>query len=236
MIALLALGCGRPPAPERRPPPPPPAERPAAPPPPRAPAPPVAQQPKPSGLYALDEAVADVLSGPLTYLGTGPWTGNQRFKACAYRNERVLVVDGYCTIKEAKAFKVEVFSPTRGRVRLYAEAKAPISTITRRHYFTFTGGSEPPPRARTRLPPVTLTMSFPELLAYDQRRYQAFPPSCFGGVEVHKRQGGCLGELAGRRTEWAKTNQPFLKEPPAAWYRIISDLRAQARQHGFDPR
>jgi hypothetical protein len=79
-------------------------------------------------------------------------------------------------------------------------------------------------------------MSFPELLDYDQRRYRAFLPSCYGGVENRRRQGGCLGELAGRASEWAKANQPFLKEPPADWYRLITELRALARQHGHDPR
>jgi hypothetical protein len=189
-----------------------------------------------TGLYSLDEALKDALSGPWTYVGTGPWTGNQRLKACAYRNDRVLVVNVYCTIKEAKAFRVDVFSPTRGRVRLYAEARAPISTIKRRSYFSFTGGSEPPPPARARLPSVTLTMSFPQLLDYDQRRYRAFLPGCYGGVENHRRQGGCVGALARRAPEWAKANQSFLKDPPADWYRLIAELRALAPQHGHDPR
>jgi hypothetical protein len=134
-----------------------------------------------------------------------------------------------------KAFRADVFSPTRGRVRIYAEAKAPISTITRRDYFTFTGESEPPPGPRSRLPPVTLTMSFPELLDYDGRRYQAFLPSCYGGVENQRRQGGCVRGLAGRASEWARANRSFLEAPPQDWYRMVTELRALARQHGQDP-
>jgi hypothetical protein len=189
----------------------------------------------PTGIYSLNEAVDDALSGPWTYVGTGPWTGNQRIKACAYRNDRVLVVNVYCTIKEVKAFRVDVFSPTRGRVRIYAEAKAPISTLKRRDYFTFTAESEPAPGPRTRLTSVRLTMSFAELLDYDGRRYRAFLPSCYGGVEINRRQGGCLRGLTAHAGEWAETNRAFLRDPPPDWYRIVSELRTLALQHGQDP-
>src|SRR3954465_11720024 len=113
-IALLLLGCAKvappePPPPE--PPPPPPAPPPPhpLPPPPAPPPPPMVREPTPTGIYALDEALNDALSGPLTHIGTGPWTGNARVHACAYRNERVIVVNVYCTLKEVKAFRVDVF-------------------------------------------------------------------------------------------------------------------------------
>ena len=231
LVAVIALGCAKVPAPEA-PVPEPPAPEPVPVP---VPASPVGHERKPTGVYSLDEALADALSGPWTYVGTGPWTGNQRIKACAYRNERVLVVNVYCTIAEVTAFRVDVFSPERGRVRIYAEATAPVSTVTRRAYFSFTGESEPPPGPRTRLPPVTLTMSFAELLDYDGRRYRAFLPSCYGGVEIYRRQGGCLRGLARHATEWADANRSFLREPPEDWYRIVRELRALAPQHGQDP-
>src|SRR5262245_54602601 len=96
-IVVLALGCMRPQAPERPAPQPPPIA------PPPAPIPPPVVPPQPTGLFSLEEAVEDALSGPLTYVGTGPWTGNARLKACAFRNQRVLVVNVYCTVKEEKA-------------------------------------------------------------------------------------------------------------------------------------
>jgi hypothetical protein len=223
--AVLVLGCAKVTPPEAPPPP--------TPLPPAAPAAPVVRAP-PTGLYALDEAVADVLSGPWTFIGLGPWTGNHRVQACAYHNQRVIIVNVYCTVTEVKAFRVDVFSPTRGRVRIYAEGKAPISSLTRKDYFTFNAESEPPPGPRAGLPPVTLSMSFDELRDYDQRRYQRFFPSCYGGVEIHRRQGGCLGRLAPHAAEWAATNRAFLQDPPQDWYRIVHDLRALAGQHGRD--
>jgi hypothetical protein len=228
LAVVFALGCAQVTAPE--PPVPEPVPVPAP-----LPPPPVVQVPEPTGVYGLDEALKDALSGPLTHVGTGSWPGNQRVKACAYRNERVLVVNVYCTIKEVKAFRVDVFSPTRGRVRIYAEGKAPVSTVTRRDYFTFTGESEPPPGPRARLPAVTLAMSFGELHDYDGRRYQAFLPSCYGGVENSRRQGGCLRSLARHASEWAEANRSFLREPPDDWYRIVRELRALASLHGQEP-
>jgi hypothetical protein len=230
-IVFLALGCAKVPAPEHPAPQPPPIARPPEP----IPPPPAVQPRQPGGLFSANQAVEDVLSGPWTYVGTGPWTGNARLKACAYRNDRVLFVNTYCTVKEKNAFGLEVFSPASGWVRIYAEAKAAISTIGRRDYFTFKAESEPPP-SRATLGRVSLTMSFDELLAYDGRRYRAFLPACYGGVQLNRRQGGCVRGLAARTSEWAATNRSFLKDPPESWYRVVRELRALAQQHGQDPR
>jgi hypothetical protein len=229
LLALLVVGCVKLRAPET------PPEAPAPPPPPLTPVPPpVERAPARTGIYALDEALGDALSGPLTYIGTGPWTGNHRVLACAYRNERVIVVNVYCTVTEVKAFRVDVFSPARGRVRIYAEARAPISGLTRRDYFTFTAESEPAPGPRSGLTPIPLTATFPQLVDYDRRRYQRFLPSCYGGVEINRRQGGCLRELSSHASEWARANRAFLEAPPEDWYRLVRDLRALARDDGRD--
>ena len=111
------------------------------------------------GLYPLDAALQDALAGPWEHLGTGPWHGNARAHACAYRNDRVIVVNVYCTSKEPQAFRLDVYSPTRGWVRIYAEAKVPVSTVRRRDYFSFTAEAQPPPRPEAGLPPLALTMS-----------------------------------------------------------------------------
>jgi hypothetical protein len=183
-------------------------------------------------LYPLDEALKDALSSPWEHLGTGPWYGNYHVHACAYRNARVIVVNVYCTSKEPQAFRIDVYSPTRGWVRIYAEAKVPVSTVRRRAYFTFTAEAQPPPRPEAGLPPLALTMSFSELQRYDQKRSERFLPACYGGVEIHRPRGGCLGELVPRAAQWAKRNKRFLEHPPDAWYQIVRELRALAGKHG----
>jgi hypothetical protein len=227
-LVALAAGCATPRPPE---PLPPIGERPPAPPDAGVAAPPVVvAPPEDTGLYSAEQAVADVLSGPLTLIGSGAWFGIARTHACAYRNDRVIVVNVYCTSKDIKAFRIDVFSPRRGRVRIYAEARSPITALRRDQYFTFKAETEPAPGRDAGLPPVTLAMSFPELQAYEKARYDRFLPSCYGGVEMQKPQGGCLGNLASQASEWAERNDGFLRQPPDAWYRLMQDLRARAPQ------
>ena len=59
-------------------------------------------------LYPLDEALQDALAGTWQHLGTGSWYGNSRVHACVYRNDRVFVVNVYCTLKEPNAFRLDV--------------------------------------------------------------------------------------------------------------------------------
>jgi hypothetical protein len=188
-----------------------------------------------AGLYAAEEALRDALSGRLEYVGTGTWPGISRMYACAFRNQRVLVVNVYCSIAETEAFRIDVYSPTRGRVRIYAEANGPVSPRARRDYFTFTAESEPPAGPAARLPPLSLTMSFDALRAYDERRYRAYLPACYGGQEFHKKRGGCLGTLAPRATEWAAQNRAFLERGNDDWYRVVRELRASAMRYGRQP-
>ena len=184
------------------------------------------------GPYPLDEALKDALSGPWEHLGTGPWYGNSRTHACAYRNTRVIVVNVYCASKEPQAFQIDVYSPTRGWVRIYAEAKVPVSTVRRRGYFSFNAEAQPPPRPEAGVPPLALTMSFAELRRYERRRYERFLPACYGGVEIHRPQSGCLGDLAPHAAKWAARNKAFLEHPPDDWYHVVRELRALAGKHG----
>ena len=186
-------------------------------------------------LYALEQVLTDALSSPLRYIGTGPWHGIQRSYACAYQNDRVIVVDVYCTVKEGKAVRFDFYSPTHGRARLYAESSRPISQVVRRDYFSFTGEAQPVPLRRERLPHLRLTSSMAELAEYERQRYEKFLPTCYGGVELNKPQGGCLGDLAPQANRWTRQNQPFLDRPTEPWYRLVKELRAMALAHGRDP-
>jgi len=194
--------------------------------------PPLTVEPKrDSALYAMDEALADVFSGPLEHIGTGPWFGLFRINACAYRNKRVVVVNIYCTTKEMKAFSIVVFSPTRGRVMIYAEADKPISQLRRGGYFTFKGESSPPGDPAT-LPLLSLDWNYKQLTTWDEKRYYKWIPGCFGGVEIRKPQSGCLKALEAKLDKFQARNQPFFDEPPDDWYRVVREMRARAVRDG----
>lgn len=196
------------------------------------------REPKPvpeRGLYAADEALRDVLSGELEYIGTGKWPGVERSHSCAFRNQRVLVVNAYCTLKETPAFRIDVYSPERGRVRIYVEANGPVSRRDRSDYFTFMAESEPPPGPAARIAAVALTMSYQALRSYEQQRYDAFLPGCFGGKQHQRTQDGCLGALAPRKNQWAARNRSFLEHANDDWYRVIRQMRSLAARYGKDP-
>lgn len=224
-VCVLAVACG--------------SARPAARPGRAASAAPTVQVPiaprAPEDLYAADEALRDALSGRLEHLGTGAWPGNNRVHACAFRNERVVVVNAFCTLRDTQAFRIDVYSPQRGRVRIYGEANGPISAFMRQQYFTFIAESEPPPGPAAGLPPLTLGMSFEQLRAYEEKRYSAFLPGCFGGLELSRKRDGCLGSYASHRSAWADRNRAFLERANDDWYRALRELRALASRYGREP-
>jgi hypothetical protein len=197
---------------------------------------PTPTRPAERGLYTPDEALRDVLSGGLEYIGTGRWPGIERSSACAFRNRRVVIVNAYCTITETQAFRLDVYSPERGRVRIYAEARAPLSARSRPDYFTFVVESEPPAALNARMPGITLAMSYPELQRYEQQRYDASLPGCYGGEQRDQPVGGCLGALAPRADQWAASNRPFFEHASNDWYRVVRELRALAARYGTEPK
>jgi hypothetical protein len=193
-------------------------------------------RPAERGLYAPDEALRDALSGGLKHIGTGQWPGIERSRACAFRNQRVVIVNAYCTITETQAFRVDVYSPERGRVRIYAEGRAPLSARMRPDYFTFMVESEPPLAADARTPAISLTMSYQELQRYEQRRYDASLPGCYGGEQRDQPVGGCLGALAASAAQWSARNRAFLDHASNDWYRIVRELRSLAVRYGTEPK
>ena len=190
----------------------------------------------PRGLYSAAEALKDALSSPLEHIGTGRWPGVERSRACAFRNQRVVIVNAYCTLNEAPAFRVEIYSPLRGRVRIYAEAPGAVSARRRSDYFTFVVESSPIPDSAAGMPPLTLAMPYEELRRYEQRRYDAYLPSCFGGEQSHRNVGGCLGALKPHAGEWAAQNRAFLERANEDWYRLTRELRTLATRYGAPAR
>jgi hypothetical protein len=200
---------------------------------------PAVQAPLPApreGLYAADEALRDALSSSWQHVGTGRWPGINRMYSCAFRNERVLIVNVYCGTVDARAFRLDVYSPKRGRVRIYAEASGPILARVRQQYFTFMAESEPPPGPEAHMPPLALTMSFAQLRAYDEQRYRAYLPACFGGQEHARARADCVGTLAERGSEWASQNRSFLDGANDDWYRVVRAMRVLATRYGKDPK
>ncbi|HMI89957.1 MAG TPA: hypothetical protein VK509_01275 [Polyangiales bacterium] len=228
LLVLAALACSAPAPIERAPPRRAEVERDVA--------VPMTTVPPQAEMYSPEEALRDVMSGALEYLGTGRWPGIERSRSCVFRNQRVLVVNVYCSVTEAYAFRLDVYSPQRGRVRIYAESTGPISIRDRALYMTFTAESEAPPGPLLRAPPIALSMSLEQLQSYEQQRYDAFLPGCYGGVRHNEPIGGCLGPLAPHHDAWAAYNRAFLAHANADWYQVVRQMRELAKRHGEDPK
>ena len=185
-------------------------------------------------LYTYDEAFADIFSGPLKHIGTGEWHGLFRVYSCAYRNDRVIVINIYCTKSfEKKAFGLVVLSPTRGRAYLYAEAEKPISGLKRADYFSYRFEAEEN-IADNNLPAVSLAFTYDQLAAWDKRRYERYASGCFAGVENKRPLNGCMQKLRDFEKSWPDGHRAILANPPESYYKLVRDLRERAKREGRD--
>ncbi|MET0389514.1 MAG: hypothetical protein ABW321_26310 [Polyangiales bacterium] len=192
-----------------------------------------AEPPSEPQLYSAQDALDDVLSGELEHIGTGRWPGVERSRACAFRNQRVVVVNDYCTLDETQAVRIDVYSPERGRVRIYAETYGAVSARRRKDYFTFMVESSPVPRAAARVPRFALAMPYDELRRYEQLRYEAFLPSCYGGEQNRQAVDGCMGGAWGEHARaWTAQNRQFTARASDEWYRVVQQLRVLASRYG----
>ena len=116
------------------------------------------QAPTAGAMYSPFEALADVAAAPLEHVGTTVWPGIFEIPSCVYRNGRVVVVDVYCTTNEMNSASLLVLHPKRGRVKVYAEDRRPISTIPRGGYLHWKMESEELPPAGKIAPPLALGM------------------------------------------------------------------------------
>jgi hypothetical protein len=187
-------------------------------------APPADAAPPAQPLYAVTDALADAKASPLERLGIGAWPGNFSIKACVYKNDRVFVVDVYCTYKEQTAFSVVVISPDKGKVRIYAEAENPISKLQRSDYFTFYAEAYPP---LSELPPPALAdATFAKVADWEQKSYDSrLKLPGFGACSTG--MASCDQDPA-----WDDAATELIAEPNEDWTWIIDQLRNRAQHSG----
>lgn len=170
--------------------------------------------------YLPLEALDDARSGPLELVGIGGWPGTFRRLTCVYRNARVIVIDERCsTPREPNGLMVHVVSPGRGRVSVFAEAGGPIGAATRAAYTSFGVVSREPRPA-----PATLSLSarYDDVIAYESVPAGRGPPECL--ARAPSGAPSCSKGSTINPGAFAATVQPFLNEPPAAWFELVRTL------------
>lgn len=183
----------------------------------------LAAEPTPTStpLYPPAEAIADALSGPLVPMvgdtGFGP---NERLPDCFYRNARVVVINRYCGKREINTTGIQIMHPERGVLYFYAEASAPISSLTREDYEQWRI------EVRDPLPGLRVDQSLAEVPRWMHRRTREAQQVCWtgfgspGGVPT-----GCHYKTPELKQAWMDAHDALLKSPPPGWYELVRELR-----------
>ena len=185
-------------------------------------------------LYPPDEALADALSSPLRHLGTGVWPGRYKIPSCAYRNEKVIVLDSYCTLREMNPTTVWIFHPERGTAVFSASGDrgALVSKIKRESYEQWGFSTLEP------YPGLNLAMSFRELTDWEKRRGVFSRGSCGASLTTSApKRASCGLKTPDIEEWWQGYYRPLLEVAPADWYELVKRVRALAPKYGKkDPR
>ena len=173
--------------------------------------------------YTPNEAIADALSSPLHFVGKGKLYGYDTISSCLYRNDKVLVLHGYCISPEAPAADIQIYSPARGQVvAMHAESyndATPISLANPKSYppeywYIFLGTLQEGE--------LSLTSSFSDFANFYEARYSKYPPNCITGLNGTK----CDAPLKEFAQRWLPAAVSFRKNPSTAWKNMLNTVKA----------
>jgi len=177
-----------------------------------------------------EELLADAMGSPLKHVATD--ADGVNIPRCLYRNDEVIVVNDYCTIREIRTTGILIYHPRKGVAQLYAEAKEPISTIGREDYTQWRF------EARDPFPGLDLTEDFQRLDRYDSRRRKLAPGGCTAGMFLgNDKNAMCWLKTPEIGAWWESHYRPMLREPPREWFALVKELRNRAKKDARpDPR
>jgi hypothetical protein len=194
----------------------------------------VAEAAAPRGeAYTPQDALRDINSGKLTFMGRDLFPGSDQNRTCVYKSDKAYILYYNCmsSKKEAPATDIEIISFDGGVIRFYVENgqnPAPISTLPRSAYdssWTVSLNPGPPPGS----------IGIAGLKAYKEK----VNPSSSGGCSVGKAfgaqnmntKGFCYGGY--KSPEWMPVAESFWKEPGEDWYAVKKYLRKTVLETKF---
>ncbi len=174
--------------------------------------------------FTPELAVNLALSSPLQRVKRGMFK-NDTIQSCLYRNQNVLVVDGYCTNKEAGVVQVVIYSLDLGRVSIYSEPGTAPSNVRRDAYRNEQWS------VSWRLPKVENFCSGSSLSEVNDFEFvETFDNLCLSNRESclaafrDTKNVYCKGFKSDAATEWVSNANEFWDNPPEQWYTLIKTL------------
>ena len=175
--------------------------------------------------YTPQQAVADINSGNLTFIGRGIINGNGKNSACIYKTERAYIVYNNCSgdKSEYRETDIRVISFNGGieDIRMMManpNPQYPNSKIPRSQYdYTWMVAVNPSP-------PVAMNLNFAQINNYLIKNTDE---GCvIGGIDINKISNPkvyCFKDQTD--PTWIKSGEDFWKNPGSAWLNAQQKLR-----------
>lgn len=177
--------------------------------------------------YSPQNALADINSGDLKFIGRELMPGSGQNRTCIYQNAKVYVLYNNCMAsrKEAPATDIEVISKQGGTVKFYVEifdAGKPMSKLSRDEYkkgtFSVAFTKTPPPGN------LNVSKMVDYLKSNEINGNACFLGATFKAQDMNTK-AACIGQLEDKVSDWAPSAESFWKNPPQEWYSTQSKLR-----------
>lgn len=178
--------------------------------------------------YSPQNALADINSGDLKFIGRELMPGSGQNRTCIYQNAKVYVLYNNCmgNRKEAPATDIEVISKKGGSVKFYLElfdtGGKKMSKLTRDEYKK---GTFSVVYTKT---PVPGNLNVSKMVDYVKSNEingnACFIGSTFKAQDMNSK-ATCIGGIEDKVSDWAPSAESFWKTPPQEWYTTQAKLR-----------
>lgn len=182
--------------------------------------------------YTPQEAIKDINSGKLTFMGREKFPGSAQNYTCVYKSDRAYILYHNCMAnkKESPTMDMEIISFEGDITSFYVEnAKTdiPVSERVRSQYdMSWRVSYTPSPPAGK--------MTIPEIMAFREKHDESsggcFIGSTFKAKEMDSKVQ-CFSD--GISPDWGTAAESFWKEPGEDWYKTKKYLRTVINDSKF---
>lgn len=188
---------------------------------------PAAKVREPGSVYTPQQALADINSGKLEFMGRELMPGSGQNRTCIYKSERAYILYGNCMAnkKESHALDIEVIAFDGGKFSFYNESyneSKPNSQAQRAEYDgTWTISYTPTPKPGN--------LNIKGIMDYMVAAQNSPDGACYigksAGAQDMTSKSSCFGKQASNLSSWGPAAESFWYRPDASWYETQLKLR-----------